>query len=142
MKETIKNLKDTIKYDVVHPVLSQPSFDGFESFVPKMWPKCALMFHTGRSGSTVLGDLLAQTEEIFWDGEIYEPFFQYLKRQGWNFKIDKFFMTNSLKLLRNHMAASKLLNYHKMIYGFEVKFFHLRRLDGTIENYLKYLEKH
>lgn len=31
------------------------------------------MFHLGRSGSTVLGDLLDQHPDIFWDSEIYLP---------------------------------------------------------------------
>ncbi len=32
---------------------------------------CVAMFHVGRSGSTVLGDLLDQHPDIFWDSEIY-----------------------------------------------------------------------
>ena len=31
------------------------------------------MFHPGRCGSTVLGNLLNQHPSIEWDGEIYEP---------------------------------------------------------------------
>ena len=31
------------------------------------------MFHAGRSGSTVLGDLLNQNPQIFWDSEIFQP---------------------------------------------------------------------
>ncbi len=34
-------------------------------------PGVALNFHIGRSGSTLLGNLLNQHSDIFWDGEIY-----------------------------------------------------------------------
>lgn len=35
-----------------------------------------VMFHIGRSGSTVLGDLLDQHSSVYWDGEIYQSFYR------------------------------------------------------------------
>jgi hypothetical protein len=38
----------------------------------RMRPGNVMMFHAGRSGSTVLGDLLGQHPRVFWDSEIFQ----------------------------------------------------------------------
>jgi hypothetical protein len=142
MKETTEYVTRTINYRVIHPLLLQPLFDRFELLVPKLWPKCTMMFHVGRSGSTVLGNLLGQSEEIFWDGEIYHPFLKYLKqltKQGWNPQTDKLPLEPN-KVLRNRMALGKILYVNKTIYGCESKFYHLKRMNITIQRYLEDLE--
>jgi len=66
--------------------------------------------HLGRSGSTVLGDLLNQNPYIMWDGEIYEPG-RRLMSVG----------ADPVEVMRQRLAQVK-----KGFYGFELKPFHCR----------------
>jgi hypothetical protein len=135
-------IKRNINYRVIHPLLSQPLFDPFNRLLPKLWSKSTILFHVGRSGSTILGNLLSQNKEIFWDSEIYHFFLEDLKqitKHGWNAQIDKL-PIESKKLLRNHMTLGKIIHVNKKIYGFESKFYHLRRMNITIQEHLEDLE--
>jgi LPS sulfotransferase NodH len=81
-----------------------------------------VIFHVGRSGSTVLTDLLGQHPKIFWDGEPYERLFKQREEGGRGAGAPPA-DSDPFALLRNRMGATR-----KEFYGFSVKFFHLRLL--------------
>lgn len=67
------------------------------------------MFHSGRCGSTVLGDLLGQHPEIFWGGEIYH------RDNDNTYAHERFPMR---RLFWRMMTSTK------RHYGYEVKYLH------------------
>ena len=75
------------------------------------------MFHIGRAGSTVLGDMLNQHPSIGWEGEIYGP-----KRQLWHGEGDP-----------ARFAWQRAASLPRRWYGFEFKAFHVRFIDRTLE---------
>ncbi len=89
-----------------------------------------VMLHSGRTGSTVLSDLISQHNNVHWDGEIYINYPKYLN----------FFTSDPLKFLihRSYQHSNK-------IYGFELKCLknqHLEMFIGLkIEEYIEELEK-
>lgn len=107
------------------------------------------LFHVGRSGSTVLGDLLDQNSALHWDGEIYEHAFQRVERktgplflpsntspfelraQPWSALLP----SDALEYLRRRIAQTQ-----KRVYGFEVKFFHLRFFGMSLVDYVEGLK--
>jgi hypothetical protein len=74
-----------------------------------------IMFHSARSGSTVLGDLLGQHPQIRWDGEIYAP-----PTQKPSPRLLNYLIKDPIKLLSLRMRFA-----HKKYYGFETQFIHL-----------------
>lgn len=90
-----------------------------------------VMFHIGRSGSTVLGDLLNQHRSICWDGEIYRELFAKFGGQMKDMRISD----DPYLFLSSRIARSK-----KPCYGFEVKFFHLRIIKRQLQDYMKDLD--
>lgn len=68
------------------------------------------MFHMGRCGSTVLGDLLNQHRHIFWDGEVYHRMYDGTLRE-------LRFTRDPVSVLRWRMRKSG-----RRFYGFETKF--------------------
>ena len=87
------------------------------------------LFHLGRSGSTVLGDLLDQHQQVFWDQEIYRSLEDKapLLPEGYNQAL----AGKALELLRCRMGR-----VGKEFYGFETKFFQLRLTQADLEDYL------
>lgn len=92
-------------------------------------PRSVVMIHIGRSGSTALGDLLDQHPNIFWDGEVWRD----MVAEGLEQPIsaDEFYRFLDE---RKHVAGG-------LIYGYEVKFFHIGSLADGLENQLKVLER-
>lgn len=92
------------------------------------------MFHIGRSGSTVLGDLLNQSPKIFWDGEVYHPYVdwggQKAIRKGQDPSIDP------VKLLQAQKIKAR-----RRYYGFEVKFYHLDRTNISLSDYVQQISE-
>lgn len=88
-----------------------------------------VIVHVGRSGSRLLGDLLDQHSQITWHGEIYRQLFQSWDSQGLDYH-DPTLTADPIDLVRSHLATTQTL-----IVGFEVKFFHLDRLNITIPHY-------
>ncbi len=88
-----------------------------------------VVVHVGRSGSRLLGDLLNQHHQITWHGEIYRQLFQSWDAQGLDY-YDPGLMADPIDLLRSHVASTTT-----PIVGFEVKFFHLDRLNISIADY-------
>ena len=77
------------------------------------------MFHSGRTGSTVLADMLNQTNDIFWDGEFYNKM-----------------LTNSypeLNFIKNSFTKLKIRSNRAGLnfYGCEVKLISHPHLDNS-----------
>jgi len=94
----------------------------------------SLVFHVGRSGSTVLGDMLNQHSLVHWDNEIYEPVLAAWAESGELQRRGN--AAEALAFLKARMAKSP-----KALYGFEVKFFHLQRFNAPLAMYLEGAEK-
>lgn len=88
----------------------------------------AMMFHVGRSGSTILGDMLGQHPQIQWDGEIYHRALRDWRRSGRGAAPRP---SDALDLLAQRIAART-----RPIYGFEAIFFHLRSYRITLRQFL------
>lgn len=85
------------------------------------------MFHIGRSGSTVLGDMLSQDKSIFWDGEVFKEFIaekQHINNDDWQ----SFFR-------KRHALSGK-----NQYYGCEIKFFHIERMGNSLQEFFNDLE--
>ena len=76
-----------------------------------------MMFHIGRSGSRVLGDMLQQHSAIHWDHEAFVHQLQQARRAGQERPSG-----DPVELLRRRMALAPL----DLQFGTEAKFFHLR----------------
>ncbi|MGD1855059.1 MAG: hypothetical protein ACFB2W_12505 [Leptolyngbyaceae cyanobacterium] len=92
------------------------------------------MFHIGRSGSTVLGDLLNQSPKILWDGEIYHTYVdwggQKALRKGESPIIDPVQLLHAQKI-----------KARRRYYGFEVKFYHLDRTNISLSDYIQQISE-
>lgn len=87
------------------------------------------MFHTGRCGSTVLGNMLNQHPMIYWGGEIFERYMENEQKKVPGF-IECIDHARNLKVSR--------------IYGFETKYLPQQHLslpciNMTLEDYVGYL---
>jgi len=87
-----------------------------------------VLFHIGRSGSTVLGDLLQQDKRFFWDGEVIRQFIRDRKNTGLE-------CTSAYIKERTHLSGGKL------IYGCEIKPFHIARTGASIAEFVTELER-
>jgi hypothetical protein len=87
-----------------------------------------MMFHVGRSGSTVLGDMLGQHPRIQWGSEIYHFALRDWRNSG---RRDAPQARDALDLLSRRIAECT-----KPIYGFEAIFFHLRSYRITLRQFL------
>lgn len=91
------------------------------------------LFHIGRSGSTVLGDLLDQHPCIFWDQEIYRSLEDKAPRltEGRSPELSG----KALEILRLRMNRVR-----KEFYGFEAKFFQLKLTETKLPDYIEGLK--
>jgi len=94
-----------------------------------------VVFHIGRSGSTVLGDILNQHPRIFWDSEIYERLLPQWTTQVSALDI-RDLSEDPLQFLKNRMRQAG-----SRFYGFEVKFFQLKLLNLKLSDYINDLQK-
>ncbi len=99
--------------------------------------KRAVMFHIGRSGSTVVADLLAQHPEMQWDREIYteEGNLRKAALEKAGAGTDRI-LYDPIRVLERHLAGAR-----RPWYGFEVKFYHLRRVDFSLADFVEELER-
>jgi LPS sulfotransferase NodH len=74
-------------------------------------PKGVAMFHFGRVGSTVVGELLNQNPDIKWDNELFQILYSNNRKL-----IDTKFENDWLKILLNRYSRTK-----QKVYGFETK---------------------
>jgi hypothetical protein len=91
-----------------------------------------VMFHMGRSGSSVLGNLLDQQPNLKWDGEIYEPG----KMAPLIRLLPSYITDNPYKFLR-----SRMLQAGKNIYGFEMQYYHLSLIHASLSEFLDNLKR-
>ncbi len=116
------NLLLAINRHLVQPIMSP------------LRPGTVVMFHMGRNGSTVLGDLLDQHTRIFWDAEIYNR-----ARHRWldrrHSETERFDL-DPIAYLRRRM---RLAGYR--YYGFEVKFHHLKFLHVDLPTFIASLDE-
>lgn len=100
-------------------------------------PGRVAMFHIGRSGSTVLGGLLAQHPGIFWDREIYEREFREWQTRHGRFKVgDPQPALDPIRHLQQRVSRGG-----RRWYGFEVKFFHLEHAQLPLATYVTQLRE-
>jgi hypothetical protein len=99
-------------------------------------PLPVVMFHVGRSGSRVVGDLLDQQASVTWEGEIYRKALAY-QRKGIPAKAKGEWPVDPEGLL-----VARQREHHKEYYGFEVKFQHLERFKIGVPDFLQLLERH
>lgn len=92
-------------------------------------PRSVVMIHIGRSGSTALGDLMDQHPDIFWDGEVWRD----MVAAGLDQPISGNDFHSFLEK-RKRVAGG-------LIYGYEVKFFHIGSLADSLEGQLEVLER-
>lgn len=87
------------------------------------------LWHAGRCGSTVLGDLLSQHSLIDWGGEVLESYSR--NRRSNRFAA----LLGARRVIRRaeRQAASP-------VFGLEMKIWHLERLDTTVENMRQFLD--
>lgn len=93
----------------------------------------AVMFHLGRCGSSVLGDLLNQHPRVFWDGEVY-------RRMKYNLYRELHITRDPRTLLRLRM-----LRAGRRLYGFEMKFLPTQHLvpqaaNMSLPDFIAFLE--
>lgn len=89
------------------------------------------MFHIGRSGSTVLSDMLSQHPKIIWDGEIYEKIISNYEKSHGTIKSEDISI-RPYKLIKERISNNINANY-----GFEVKFFHLNFIKVALKDYIE-----
>jgi hypothetical protein len=88
-----------------------------------------LLFHIGRSGSTVLADMLGQHSDIHWAKEIYEPVMSRIAEGDEAARAGK--DIDAVRILKTRMRDA---GHH--IFGAEVKFFHLIKFDYPLQQFL------
>lgn len=86
-----------------------------------------MMFHIGRSGSRVLGDLLQQHSALHWDHEAFVAQLQAARRAGLRNPVG-----NPVNMLRERIQAAPA----KGPFGTEVKFFHLRLFGCALPDFV------
>jgi len=91
------------------------------------------MFHVGRSGSTVVSDLLNQHPAIEWKKEIYQRLLE--ERQ-----VTDPTLSNLDDLDALDYAVEQSEDSFARFFGYEVKFFHLRKLGIDLRSYLDNIE--
>jgi hypothetical protein len=91
------------------------------------------MFHIGRCGSTVIGDLLGKHPKILWDGEVFSRYFinndDAAGHRDWN------------ELYGVNVLIRKMRSVIRKYYGFEVKHAHLKELTSSLPEYIKTLKQ-
>jgi len=89
-----------------------------------------VMIHIGRSGSTVLSDMLHQHSKITWDGEIYEKIISnYEKKNGP-------VQSKDISIRPYRLIEERMINNPKFCYGFELKFYHLDFVKVALKEYI------
>lgn len=89
-----------------------------------------VLFHIGRSGSTVLGDLLYQNKRMFWDGEVIRQFICEQENAGAGPDKSLAYICRRIRLATRGRR-----------YGCEIKPFHVQRAGATMDEFVAGLER-
>ena len=90
------------------------------------------MFHVGRSGSTLIGDMLDQHPQIYWSGEIYKN----LLKNNYNLKTED--SRNILYYTLQHEMEKTKKNQWL---GLETKFYHVRYFKEDLQDYIQKIKE-
>lgn len=98
-------------------------------------PGIVVMFHIGRSGSSVLGGMMRRHPRVFWAGEIFRAHLELhsVREEG--------FSKSRLIGVPPPNIAELSRQSGPLIYGMELKLFHLDIFDIPLEMYLQHLIK-
>jgi hypothetical protein len=99
-----------------------------------MHREIVLMLHIGRSGSTVLGDLLDQHPSVIWDGEIYHRHFV-----AWEKKHGQVLSIHRLQIDPIDLLESRFEACSSRLYGFELKPYHLNFFRTGLSQFVRRL---
>jgi len=99
-----------------------------------------LMIHTGRSGSTVLGKMLDQHSEIFWDGETIEKLFHQLSEERGR-GIDHLYREMSLSDAIDAIQKRMQRLSGGRCFGLEVQDYHLEMLGTDAATFMDEVRK-
>lgn len=94
--------------------------------------KQVVMFHIGRSGSTVLGDLFNQNQNIFWDSEIF-------MRNRMPVPLRPF--TRPIFSFPTLVIRTRRMRTTRPIYGFEAKLTHVRQVGLSLDQFVTEMKK-
>jgi len=94
------------------------------------------MFHRGRCGSNVLGDMLNAHSKVFWDSEIFVKYMKYMESEKRKQKRE--FVERTIEWSRHREVS--------MIYGFDTKYLSQQHLShkcitSSLEDYIIPLRK-
>lgn len=96
-----------------------------------------VMFHMGRCGSSVLGDILYQNSQIQWSGEIYFPYIREWRKQKAQYSDKRVALKpDPLRILRQKMFTAGSKNF-----GCEIKFHHITEGRFDIQNFINILDR-
>lgn len=130
---------------IVRRVLGDSTFCRLSSLLPRTHDSNVVMFHIGRSGSTVLGNLLRQHHRIYWDGEILSG---HEKEVGGRTSADGLSLTTRWRKSRYYPAdpyrflrARFPIVGFRRYYGMEVKFFHLNHNGILLDDFIDFLKQ-
>lgn len=94
-----------------------------------------LMLHCGRSGSTLLGDMLDQHPDVFWDGEVVEKLLHNISQKD-GVGINHLQGTLSLDDVINRIETRMRTRSGGKIYGIEIQDYHLKFINSSVEDFL------
>lgn len=95
-----------------------------------------LMIHTGRSGSTLLGDMLDQHPDLFWDGETIEKMFHHnARRKGERVReqTGQYDIAHALA----HLDRRRKRLGGPLVFGSEIQDTQLEMLGTRIESFIE-----
>lgn len=133
MNLLVKAIQKPNKFRKLSPLLQRQARMAIGLPLSLFSPGSIAMFHPGRCGSTVLGNLLNQHSKIYWDGEIYKDFVDEWREQVKSGKLNV--SQRPQRILRKRAIAAGS-NY----YGFEVKPYHIKAAGIGLDEYVDFLE--
>lgn len=104
-----------------------------ESASQKSHSQRVAMFHIGRSGSSVLADMINQHPDMHWEGEIYETVTKAITQRLGYFN----YGSPECRYDPLRVLEQRLTKYQNQPYGFEVKFNQLEHCGLALGDYLK-----
>ena len=98
-----------------------------------------LILHNGRSGSTLLGDMLDQHEDIFWDGETFEKLV-HRKAKADGIHVGDLYGHYSLDDGVTEVERRMRQRAGGRIFGTEIQDYHIEMMGTTVPEYIERLK--